>query len=178
MKIIAWNKIYAFGVALLLGGLTFTANGRKIRTKHSVPKKTEKALADENAEERPRISLASDSIAFCDSVRPAIRFYGFDKTINSTNESFFISNGLKGPLTGMDVQITYYDMKGRQLHKRNVRIDTAIPAGETIRTDIKSWDSQKSFYFHKSAKPRRQATPFDVKIELLSVSLNEGVGGS
>lgn len=172
MKGLAMNKAYTFGVALLIGSLTFTSTGRKIRTKHSVPKKTEKALAAEDAEQHKSISSYSDSIAFCDSIRPAIRFYGFDKTISNNNESFFISNGLKEALAGLEIQITYYDMKGRQLHRRTVGIDTKIPAGETLRTDIKSWDTQKSFYFHKSSKPRRQATPFDVKIELLSVSIN------
>ena len=115
--------------------------------------------------------MATDSIAFRDSIHPAIRFYGFDKTVGSNTESFFISNGLKEALYGLEIRLTYTDMKGRQLHRRTVSIDTSIPAGETLRTDIKSWDTQKSFYYHKSIKPKRQATPFDVKIDLLSVTL-------
>lgn len=157
--------------AALLSVLTFTAEARKIRTKHSILKSTEKSVAVKEAEQPACISMATDSIAFCDSIRPAIRFYGFDKTVNSSVESFFISNELKSALSGLEVRITYTDMKGRQLHKRTVRIDTPIPAGETMRTDIKSWDTQKSFYYHKSVRPKRQATPFDVKVELLSVTL-------
>lgn len=168
MKSIA--KILCVAVGLL-SGLTFTAEARKIRTRHSIPKSTEKGVAAKEAEQPTGISMATDSIAFCDSIRPAIRFYGFDKTVNSSVESFFISNELKSALSGLEVRITYTDMKGRQLHKRTVRIDTPIPAGETMRTDIKSWDTQKSFYYHKSVRPKRQATPFDVKVELLSVTL-------
>lgn len=155
----------------LLFALTFTAEARKIRTKHSIPKRAEKGVAAKEAEQPTCISMATDSIAFCDSIRPAIRFYGFDKTVNSSVESFFISNGLKSALSGLEIRITYTDMKGRQLHRRTVRIDTPIPDGETMRTDVKSWDTQKSFYYHKSVRPKRQATPFDVKVELLSVTL-------
>ena len=158
-------------IAALLSGLTFTAEARKIRTKHSIPKGTEKSVTVKDVEQSACISIATDSIAFCDSIRPAIRFYGFDKTVGSNTESLFISNGLKSALSGLEIRITYTDMKGRQLHKRTVKIDTPIPAAETMRTDVKSWDTQKSFYYHKSVKPKRQATPFDVKVELLSVTL-------
>lgn len=149
------------------------AEARRIRTKHSIPKKTEKALSTEIDANLQCLSLATDSIEFCDRIRPAIRFYGFDKTIGSNTESFFISNSLLSTLSGLEIQITYTDMKGRQLHKRTVRIETEIPPRETIRTDIKSWDTQKSFYFHKSVKPRRQATPFDVRIEIISVNISD-----
>ena len=156
--------------AVLISGLTFPAEGRKIRTKHSIPKWTEKSAAAENAALSQTISMDTDSISFCDSIRPAIRFYGFDKTVGSNTESFFISNALKYTLTALEIEITYTDMKGRQLHKRTIKIDCTIPPGETMRTDIKTWDIQKSFYFHQSARPRRQATPFDVHLTLLSVT--------
>ena len=158
-------------IAAVISALTFTVEARKIRTKHSIPKGTEKSVTVKDVEQPACISIATDSIAFCDSIRPAIRFYGFDKTVSSSTESFFISNGFKSALSGMEIRITYTDMKGRQLHKRTVKIDTPIPAAETMRTDVKSWDTQKSFYYHKSVKPKRQATPFDVKVELLSVTL-------
>ncbi|MDE7409630.1 MAG: hypothetical protein K2N09_06370 [Muribaculaceae bacterium] len=172
MKTIVRSLLHLFGIAALLTSLTLTAEGRKIRTKHSIPKKTEKDIAAVNAGQHPSISIDSDSIAFCDSIRPAIRFYGFDKTAGSNAESFFIANSLNEALNGLEIQITYTDMKGRQLHKRAVSIDTTIPSGETLRTDIRSWDTQKSFYYYKSARPKRQSTPFDVKIDLLSVTLD------
>ena len=147
------------------------AVARKIRTRHSIPKNTEKTSVSEKALQLTSISMATDSVAFCDSIIPAIRFYGFDKTVGSNTESFFTSNGLKKTLVGMEIMITYTDIKGRQLHRRTVKLDCDIPAEETKRIDIKSWDTQRSFYFHRSLKPKRQATPFDVKIELLSVTL-------
>lgn len=155
--------------------LVFTsAEARKIRTKHSIPKAYTAASSAEISEQSDTtmtVSIASDSITFCDSIRPLIRFYGFDKTVTGNKESFFISNGLEREVIGIEIVITYTDMKGRQLHKRKVRLDSNLPSGETRRYDISSWDIQKSFYYHRSVKPRRQATPFDIKIELISVTL-------
>ncbi len=144
-------------------------HARKIKTRHSIPKQTEKSIEAESQDSI--ISLSSDSIIFVDKIRPAIRFYGFDKTVGSSLESFFIVNGLNDCIKGMEILITYFDMQGRQLHKRTVNIECDIPAGETKRTDTKSWDTQKSFYFYQSVKPKRQATPFTVKLDLLSLTL-------
>lgn len=143
---------------------------RKIKTKHTILKQTVKTIKAENRDSI--ISIATDSVTFVDKIRPAIRFYGFDKTVTSTVESFFIVNGLKDDIKGMEIQVTYFDMQGRQLHKRIVNIVCDIPAGETKRTDTKSWDTQKSFYFHQSVKPKRQATPFTVKLDLISLVLD------
>ena len=166
-------SLFAMVFALILFCLSESSHARKIRTRHSIPKETGKSSAIESAavDETVTISLVADSLAFCDSIRPAVRFYGFDKTITSTQESFFISNGLDKPIKNLELMITYSDMMGRQLHKRTVSLECEIPSGETKRADIKSWDTQKSFYFHKSLKPKRQATPFDVRLQLISVTL-------
>lgn len=165
---VLWVVILLIGIAISMP----SAEARKIRTKHSIPKQTRSAsTVDTDNTDNKTVSMESDSIAFCDSIRPFIRFYGYDKTVTSNIESFFISNGLDRDISGMDLIIKYTDMKGRQLHKRSVHIDCNLPAGETQRHDIKSWDTQKSFYYHKSAKPKRQATPFDTRLELLSVTL-------
>lgn len=147
------------------------AEARKIRTKNAAPKISQKDIETDHSNAMDSIiSIYSDSISFVTEIKPAVRFYGFDKTITSNNESFFISNGLDRPIRTMEVNITYTDMKGRQLHRRNVQIESYLEPGETKRYDIKSWDTQKSFYFHQSVKPKRQATPFSVKIELLSLT--------
>ncbi|MDE6380432.1 MAG: hypothetical protein K2L11_08170 [Muribaculaceae bacterium] len=164
--------IAAIFLAMAASLAVSSAEARKIRTKHSIPKEAKKPISSDGTEQSDFkiVSLSSDSIAFCDSILPMIRFYGFDKTVTSSIESFFISNGLQDTLTGLEVEISYSDMKGRQLHKRSVHIDCDIPSGETKRIDIKSWDTQKSFYFHKSVKPKRQATPFNVTLRPLSVT--------
>ena len=163
----------AAALAALATSATPSAEARKIRTRHAIPKDSPKDNGPANSVMTSSISIMSDSALFCERVRPSIRFYGFDKTAASNMESFFISNGLDRTVSELVVIITYSDMKGRQLHRQEVKIDCTIPPGETRRTDIKSWDTQKSFYYHKSAKPKRQATPFDVRLELKSATFSD-----
>lgn len=153
----------------------FGASARKIRTK--LPTKytvveVGKEIDKDSVGQPQSITIEeNDSTCNFNEIRVKIRFYGFDKTVTSQKESFFISNGLDKTLTGVEVEITYFDMKKRQLHQRLVPVECEIPPGETRRVDVKSWDSQKAFYFHQSAAPRRQATPFDVRLRLKSVTL-------
>ena len=160
--------IFVSAIVFMAASVATSTEARKIRTKHSVPKASFKQTSADDSNGLRSMSLADDSLQFCSSIVPAIRFYGFDKTITSNIESFFISNGLEETISEMEIVITYADMKGRQLHKRKVCIECDLPSGETRRYDIKSWDTQKSFYYHKSVKPKRQATPFDVRIKLIS----------
>lgn len=146
------------------------AEARKIKSSHPIKRiNARQQRGEESAKDS--IILITDSMPISNEIAEKIQFYGFDKTISSSSESFFIVNGLDMPLSGMEIEISYFDMKGRQLNSQNVKIDCDIPAGETRRLDIKSWDIQKSFYYFQSAKPKRQATPFDVKIKLLSVKI-------
>lgn len=115
------------------------------------------------------LTSVSDSSANFNDFRNKIKFYGFDKTASSSIESFFVSNQLNLTLKRITLEITYFDLQKRQLHSQSVSFDCDIPSGETRRQDIKSWDTQKAFYFFQSAKPRRQATPFSVSFNLKSV---------
>lgn len=161
--------------ATVLSGLALmTCNpgiqARKIRTK--LPVKTAKALQESESTKQDQIRINENDFANdIGKIADKIRFYGFDKTVNSSTESFFISNTTDSTLTGVTLDITYHDMQGRQLHRWDVTFDCNIPPGETKRQDVKSWDTQKSFYHHQSAKPRRQATPFKVKMRLKSAIL-------
>lgn len=145
-------------------------HARKIKTTRSV-KKT-RTYGQQDMSTCDSVCSLDSYPYFADSIASKIRFYGFDKTISSSSESFFIVNGLNFDINGLNILITYLDMNGRMLHSREVSLEECdLPAGETRRFDLKSWDTQKSFYFHQSVKPRRQATPFDVKISLLSVRI-------
>lgn len=92
-----------------------------------------------------------------------ITFTGFDKKINSSTESFFIQNNTDRTLTGITVTIEYLTPDGRQLEKRTHQIKCNIPAGQTRKTDLRSWDKQHSFYYIKSAPTRSSGSPFTVK---------------
>lgn len=96
-----------------------------------------------------------------DSVTP--RFSGFDKSVNSSKESFFVTNPHSDSLKEFTVEITYRNMEGKMLHKREVTEKITIPSNETRRIDITSWDIQHQFYYHRTMPtPKRTATPFKV----------------
>lgn len=159
-----------FSILILLSCMISTedACARKIRTRRPVAKETpDKKDKDKSIDSVTDMKSLPEALG--DSLRGAIRFYGFDKTLTSSSESFFISSSLTDTVKNVVITLTYSDMQGRRLHKREVSIRCLLPPGETIRQDIRSWDTQKSFYYHKSAPPRRQATPFKVRIELKAV---------
>ena len=91
---------------------------------------------------------------------------GYDKPLRSRRETFFATNNSKRTTEAIAVTITYFDKSHRQLHERKASLPLVIPAGETRRASLKSWDSELSFYYIRSSVPSRaeQATPYEVKI--------------
>lgn len=87
---------------------------------------------------------------------------GYDKPINASRETFFITNRTDSVLSSLTIMFTYSDMTGRLLHKATHSIPCDIPPGETRSVSVPAWDRQHSFYYHKSAVPRRKSTPFAV----------------
>ncbi|MCM1255109.1 MAG: hypothetical protein NC221_03210 [Duncaniella sp.] len=88
---------------------------------------------------------------------------GYDKPLRATAETMFVTNRLQAGIVSLSLNISYYDMEGHQLHQRDVEVRNSIPAGATRQIKIKSWDSQKSFYYHLGQRPRVDAvTPYKV----------------
>lgn len=115
-------------------------------------------------------ALKADTVFAPDS--EWVRLSGYDKTLRSVSESFFVTNALPDSVAiiEIDVVFEYSDMAGRQLHSEERCVKCHIPRGETRRLDVASWDKQQSFYFHLSAAPKRaQATPYRVKSIVKSV---------
>lgn len=101
----------------------------------------------------------------------SIIFSGYDKTVESNVESFFITNKTAETLRSVLIELTYVSTDGRELHRRNCRIDCDIPSQQTRHIDIKSWDKQHSFRYHASRMPqRRVAIPYDISLNLLELS--------
>lgn len=93
-----------------------------------------------------------------------ITFSGYDKEVNSSKESFLVSNKSEVPVTGFEIRIDYLDMKGRMLHSREVKKSCLIPPGETRKVDIPAWETQHTYYYYLGNEPKRVATPFQVAI--------------
>lgn len=99
-----------------------------------------------------------------------ITFSGYEKTLRSSRESFFVTNRSDSIVDRLSLEITYFDMAGHLLDKRVVAVDVELPPSETRKVDLRSWDTQKVMYYHRSPQPRGgvQATPYRVRIRLLA----------
>jgi hypothetical protein len=108
-----------------------------------------------------------------DSTARYVRCSGFEKTLRSRHESFFVTNCQSDTITAMALTITYLDTSGRMLHRVSRHVDCNIPGGETRQLTIPTWDSQQTFYYRLSTVPKltTRATPFDVKINVDSLCI-------
>lgn len=127
--------------------------------------------ADNTLRRNTRVDIApvagADTIASDTVVATAgqITVSGYDKPLRSYGESFFVTNATRQRLSAVILDIQYLDLQGRQLHNRRATVAADIPAGETRRVDISSWDKRQTFYYHLGPKPRtRGVTPFTVRI--------------
>lgn len=114
---------------------------------------------------QPTVELTSDTIF---GNPGTLRLSGFDKPLRSRKETFFATNTDSCTVSEMAVTLVYYDAKGRQLHRRHLRVRRHIEPGQTLQISIPTWDIQQSFYYTLSEKPKRveQATPFNVSISV------------
>ncbi len=136
-------------------------SAKKIKTTRS-RLVTEKTATDSLANTHHKIMT-------CDS---AVALYGFDKPLQSLYESVFARNLTDSTICCVYLTIEYIDRKERQLHKRQCRVKTLIPPGETRLLRFPSWDRQNSFYYEKSRRPRVEATRFNDICNIDSVEID------
>lgn len=100
----------------------------------------------------------------------AIRISGYEKTLKSAKESLLCTNLGADTISAIEITIEYLDTQGRQIHKRDVRLNPAspLPPGQTRMLEFKSWDSQRVWHYRLSppSSPKGQATPYDVKVSV------------
>ncbi len=133
------------------------------------------AAASAEKTTRKKLKLRTDSVtteavtqykeitAVTDS---AIIFTGYDKPIGADRESVFIINNSGQNIDKINITIDYFDNLDRKLTSRTLDIIYTIPDKETRLVAFKTWDIQHSFYYYKSRKPRTQATPYKVTINI------------
>lgn len=114
-----------------------------------------------------QLPIDSEKYALIDALKNC-SFSGYDKEANSNVESFILMNPTDDTITGFCVKIDYLDMQGRMLHSRILSHPCHVPPDENRRIDVKSWDTQHTYYFHLGNEPLRVATPFQVKFTPLS----------
>lgn len=124
-----------------------------------------------------RQRLRVENATTCDSTRAIaageISLAGYDKPLRSRKETIFVSNALadSSSITALRLTITYRDSQGRQLHKTSRWIQADIPHSETRQLSFPSWDTQQSFYYRLSKKPRTTATPYDITATVDSATI-------
>ncbi len=105
-----------------------------------------------------------------DTIRPAkgeIVVSGYEKSQQSTTECFFVTNHTSHTITGITFTISYYNMRGEQLHSRTETVRCDIPPSETRKLDIRAWDRQKLWYYkHSQGRHNDNSTPFDVAFHI------------
>lgn len=115
---------------------------------------------------QPSHTLKASTVTTDTIITPqnGVRFCGYEKTLSSNRETIFIQNLTDSTLLAISLTIEYLDSSRRSIHKRHLKLQTAIPPHETRRYDLKSWDTQKSYYYINGSKPRKTATPYDITI--------------
>lgn len=164
-------RIIVLLLALLFPCVTMTPRKTSLRLS------SKESRADKEEDKEEEMTAGSFMVASqCEDCNNGYRidqiaFSGYDKKISSSSESFFITNNTDRTLTAVTLYIEYLTPDGRQLHKRFYKLGCNIPAGETRKADIKSWDTQHSFYFVKSTPAKGKGAPFTVKFDPIAFYL-------
>lgn len=140
--------------------LPFQTEGKKVTTRLTAPK--EKPAVKE------KHKITSKSGEEFEEVASKLVFLGYDKKTSSAMESFFVENNSTESIKNLEIEISYFSLEGKQLHKRIVTIDRSFPHGETRQVDIKSWDRQKSFHYEHSTASKNGSTPYRVRFKVMS----------
>lgn len=117
-------------------------------------------------------AVETQTTAYADTIAAdsaMVTLHGYEKTLRATKETFFITNTTKRRISAVELSITYLDSSERTLHERTEIVRLDIPPGETRRADIKSWDTQRTFYYIHSPRPRVSAIPYSVRITPLKI---------
>lgn len=141
-----------------------TAEGRKTGYRMKKTEKKDSGATADSLEMVPGTFMVASQCPTCNNGYKLgqIVFTGFDKNKNSSRESFFIINNTDRTLRRVTLYIDYRTPDGRQLHKRFISLTCDIPAGETRKADIDTWDTQRSFYYEKSTGSHKGGNPFTI----------------
>ena len=116
-----------------------------------------------------------DSIALPDSIdQSIITLRGFSKKASDSKESFLVQNNSSHRISAIRITLRYTTLDGAMIHERNAVIPIILNPGDTQVATIKSFDSQRLFYYYAGPKPRKTATPFKVAYRLTGYDIPIG----
>lgn len=161
------NLLTRIATTLLLTMFIFPIemSGKKIKQSLKVEKQTKQKVTTPTGSEGFEVNMNDDAAPELKEIREQLSgcaFTGYEKEGNSNHESFILVNPSEEVICGYRVRIDYLDMQNRMLHSRELKESCYVPAGETRKFDVKSWDPQHSYYYYLGNEPRRVAIPFQV----------------
>lgn len=152
-------------LALILSSvLAVPGQAKKVSTKLNAPT-TSLQTKNDRHKIRGAEHIAQDKIA------GKLTFMAYDKKTGSSKETFFIDNGSDTSLSGLELEISYYNSSGKMIHKRKVDISQYLPAKETRKVDISSWDTQKSYHYINSVPSAKGSTVYTVRFKVISLTV-------
>lgn len=163
------RRLHIFIAAIALIALTTSIVSATDQRRRSTRKNLRLAPSSVTATVTAPDTIPIDSLTAPDGKSP-IRLSGYDKPLRSSRESLFITNNTSRDIDGIVLSIDYFDASGRKLHSRAVTVRCDLPQGQTRKIDFPSWDTQQSFYYKLSPKPRRDgATPYDIRCHATAI---------
>ena len=154
--------IISLAIVLLL---TSGAEARKVTTTFKAPQRDKSAMKE-------KLKTYPKQKDEFEEVSDYLTFMAYDKRTSADKETFFVDNGSTKALKSLELEITYFNTAGKQIHKRTVEISQDFPAKETRKVDIKTWDGQKSFHYVNSIPSKNGSTPYTVKFRVLSFTVD------
>ena len=160
------NTLKSIGIFCLMASSLLSAapysQAKRVTTRLSAPAASH--------EKQHRQKRRHQDTASRQKIIGSLGFLAYDKKTNAPKETFFIDNGSDIDLDGLNLEISYFNSAGKLIHRRNAEISTPLPAKETRKVDIPSWDTQKSYHYINSVPSRKGSSPYTVRFKILSVT--------
>jgi len=155
-------------LALLLGtAMTATTRARTRTTRNNL-RATTLPLERIDADTTLADSLPS-------GVDPAaITLKNFSKRAGDTKESFLVTNNSAHRMSAVRLRLRYTRLNGEIIHERDVTVPVSLKPGETRNVEIRSFDTQRNYYYYAGPKPRKEAVAFRVAFRLLGYDVPIG----
>ncbi len=116
----------------------------------------------------------TDTIAGADIDQGSITLRGFNKKAGDSRESFLVTNNTDHRISAIRITLRYTTLDGSMIHERKVVVPITLNPGDTQVAVIKSFDTQRLFYYYAGPRPRKAATPFKVAYRLTGYDIPIG----
>lgn len=156
-------------ISAVLALLATTAFGQSTRRKG--------IKAAEPVVPEPEIFLpVNDTISDIEVINKTIRIEGFKKAVASRVEAVLITNNsASDTIRGVEADIDYRTLDGKQLNRRTVTFSVDVPPSETRHVSVESWDKQQLFYHYDTPPVRKtgRTTPFKITLTPLRIIVSK-----